>query len=77
MVFDKTGTITRPTLFIPDNMGPEPRRVLRTLADASDHPLARDLSKSLADFAPVPLGGPAGAGDPPGVIGAVTAVLRR
>ncbi|MYA88500.1 MAG: heavy metal translocating P-type ATPase [Boseongicola sp. SB0662_bin_57] len=48
VVFDKTGTLTRRILNVPPDMPDADRRVLRTLADCSDHPLSRTLLDALA-----------------------------
>ena len=57
VVLDKTGTLTRRALAVPDDLTGDERRVLRALADASDHPLCRDLRGTLAGVAPVELRG--------------------
>lgn len=57
VVFDKTGTLTRAALVVPGDLSGEDRTVLRALADASDHPLSRGLSQTLADVAPALLSG--------------------
>ncbi|MYH59789.1 MAG: heavy metal translocating P-type ATPase [Boseongicola sp. SB0675_bin_26] len=48
VVFDKTGTLTRRALKAPSGMPDADRRILRTLADCSDHPLSRTLLDALA-----------------------------
>ena len=55
VVFDKTGTLTERQLAVPQSMPHYHQRVLRTLADASDHPLSKGLSKTLATVAPATL----------------------
>ena len=52
VVFDKTGTLTRRVLNVPPDMPDADRRVLRTLAESSDHPLSRTLPDVLAKTAP-------------------------
>ncbi len=52
VVFDKTGTLTRRVLEVPPNMPDTDRRVLRTLAESSDHPLSRTLLDALATVPP-------------------------
>ena len=52
VVFDKTGTLTRRILKVPPNMPSADRRVLRTLAESSDHPLSRTLLDALATTTP-------------------------
>ncbi len=52
VVFDKTGTLTRRVLNMPPDMPGADRRVLRTLAESSDHPLSRTLLDALAKIAP-------------------------
>ncbi|MEM9707341.1 MAG: heavy metal translocating P-type ATPase [Pseudomonadota bacterium] len=56
VVFDKTGTLTSRALIVPAGLTAPETRLLRALADASDHPLCRTLSKSLIDVVPVELG---------------------
>ncbi len=55
VVFDKTGTLTQRSLSVPDDLSLQHRQVLRALADASDHPLCRELRTTLSDIAPVEL----------------------
>ena len=55
VVFDQTGTLTRPTLSGPDTLGDEGRRVLKALAMQSDHPLSKSLVASLAGISPADL----------------------
>ncbi|MDD9922242.1 MAG: heavy metal translocating P-type ATPase [Boseongicola sp.] len=55
VVFDKTGTLTKRTLTIPSDVELPHRQVLRALAEASDHPLSRELRQTLSDTAPVPV----------------------
>ncbi|MEM7295261.1 MAG: heavy metal translocating P-type ATPase [Pseudomonadota bacterium] len=57
VVFDKTGTLTERQLRVPETLSEEERGVLRALADASDHPLSRGLSRVLAEVTPVELAG--------------------
>ncbi|MEM8592115.1 MAG: heavy metal translocating P-type ATPase [Pseudomonadota bacterium] len=55
VVFDKTGTLTERRLQVPADLSDQETRVLRALADSSDHPLCRTLSRALADVTPAPL----------------------
>lgn len=55
VILDKTGTLTRQELVLPGDLGDEDRRVLRGLANASDHPLSRGLRASLREVEPAPL----------------------
>ncbi|MEL6913136.1 MAG: heavy metal translocating P-type ATPase [Pseudomonadota bacterium] len=55
VVFDKTGTLSERRLRVPEGLGDTDRGVLRALADSSDHPLCRTLSRDLRDVAPAPL----------------------
>ncbi len=54
VVFDKTGTLTR-TRFDPEGVPAADLPVLKALADASAHPLARAVAESLADMRAAPL----------------------
>ena len=51
VVFDKTGTLTRQS-FDPSNVAADDLPVLKALALASDHPLARAIVTALPDIAP-------------------------
>ena len=55
VIFDKTGTLTRQALIVPPGLDAWAQGVLRSLAEASDHPLARQLRGSLSGVVPVPL----------------------
>ncbi|MEP1652135.1 MAG: copper-translocating P-type ATPase, partial [Paracoccaceae bacterium] len=55
VVFDKTGTLTERRLAVPKDMSQHHKRVLRALADTSNHPLSKGLSKTLANVAPASL----------------------
>ncbi|MEM1101194.1 MAG: heavy metal translocating P-type ATPase [Pseudomonadota bacterium] len=55
VVFDKTGTLTERQLEVPAGLRDADRRILRALADASDHPLCRTLSRALSEVTPAPL----------------------
>lgn len=55
VVFDKTGTLTERRLIIPDGMPESHRQVLRAIADASQHPLCRELAKTMTSVVPAPL----------------------
>ncbi|MEM8538556.1 MAG: copper-translocating P-type ATPase, partial [Pseudomonadota bacterium] len=52
VVFDKTGTLTERSLQVPDGLSDDALRVLKALADSSDHPLCRGLTHALADVRP-------------------------
>ena len=54
IVFDKTGTLTR-TIFVPDGIPARDLPVLKALADASDHPLARAVSMAFPDIPAAPI----------------------
>ena len=55
VVFDKTGTLTERRLTVPADMTDAARAVLRSLSEASDHPLCRGLLSGLQDVSPAPL----------------------
>jgi len=55
VVFDKTGTLTSAALTPDTTMPQHARAVLRSLADATDHPLCRSLRASLADSSAIEL----------------------
>ncbi len=52
IVFDKTGTLSRPSVSLPDDFGQQYRSVAKSLAQASHHPLSRALDAELSDVAP-------------------------
>jgi Cu2+-exporting ATPase len=49
IVFDKTGTLTLPSVAVPDALGAQDRAVLKSLAQASHHPMSKALVKALGD----------------------------
>ena len=55
VVLDKTGTVTRPVLSPPQGLDTPARQVLKALARASDHPLAKSLAEALGDVEAAPL----------------------
>ncbi|WP_299150745.1 heavy metal translocating P-type ATPase [uncultured Tateyamaria sp.] len=57
VVFDKTGTLSDSGLVPPAEMPDGPRRVLKALAQASQHPLSRSVLGALADVQATDLDG--------------------
>ncbi|MEO0487523.1 MAG: heavy metal translocating P-type ATPase [Pseudomonadota bacterium] len=55
VVFDKTGTLTERRLEVPTGLSDQETRVLRALADSSDHPLCHTLTQALGHTTPAPL----------------------
>ena len=55
VIFDKTGTLTVPSVSLPRDMALVDRQICLTLAQNSDHPLAKGLVKSETGTAPVEL----------------------
>lgn len=55
VIFDKTGTLTRRAIVLPEDLSSDETSVLKALADASDHPLCRDLRKQLGGVGPASL----------------------
>ncbi len=52
IVFDKTGTLSRPSVRLPDDLTDEAARVAKALAQASHHPLSRALDATLDKITP-------------------------
>jgi Cu2+-exporting ATPase len=52
VVFDKTGTLTLPSVALPEGLGNADRAIIKTLAQASHHPMSKALVKAL-DYADV------------------------
>ncbi len=55
VVFDKTGTLTERRLEVPKTLEPDALAVLRSLSEASDHPLCRGLLQDLTQVGATPL----------------------
>ncbi|WP_370402302.1 heavy metal translocating P-type ATPase [Sulfitobacter sp. JB4-11] len=55
VVLDKTGTLTRPAVVIPDGMSVGDQSVAKALAQSSQHPLSRALLTALGDRVAAPL----------------------
>lgn len=55
IVFDKTGTLAKPSVSLPDSMSRDDQAVARALAQASNHPLSVALNTALADVEPARL----------------------
>ena len=49
VVFDKTGTLTLPSVALPDDLGGADRAIIKTLAQASHHPMSKALVRVLED----------------------------
>lgn len=52
VIFDKTGTLSEPSVEIPEAMGPDARAIAKALAQASNHPTSRSVVAALADVVP-------------------------
>lgn len=55
IVFDKTGTLSVPSLIVPNQMSAEDKAIAKALAQSSDHPLSRALEMALGDIVPAKL----------------------
>lgn len=51
VVFDKTGTLSQPSVVLPDVFSATDQAIAKGLAQASNHPLSRALDAALADVA--------------------------
>ena len=49
VVFDKTGTLTQPSVHVPEALSGRDRAMIKTLAQASHHPMSRALVAALGD----------------------------
>ncbi len=52
IVFDKTGTLSMPTVTVPPSLDEDEQRIALALAQHSNHPLSRALAAALADLKP-------------------------
>lgn len=55
VVFDKTGTLSQPSVVLPDHFGPTERQIAKALAQASHHPLSRALVAALEGVEAAPV----------------------
>ncbi|MBB3995270.1 Cu2+-exporting ATPase [Sulfitobacter undariae] len=56
VVFDKTGTLTLPSVALPEGLSDTGRAIIKTLAQASHHPMSKALVTTLKDADVVNLG---------------------